>query len=135
MADEARFKIQVSLKVDQDMLNVRGDSVEEVEGYLNQMFSSCHHLTKFAGVAPVQAQQDVQAMFGATVETADPMQLPPPTFAGVPTQDGPAVMQPQADPNPCKVCGGPKTKWVPPGFSSKSQKSYMGFFACPTNHR
>ena len=32
----------------------------------------------------------------------------------------------------CPRCHALKNKWVPPGFSQKTQKNYKGFYACPT---
>ncbi len=30
----------------------------------------------------------------------------------------------------CSKCGSPKSKWVPPGTSSRTGKPYPGFFGC-----
>ena len=48
-----------------------------------------------------------------------------------PSYQPPAQVQPQQAPGTTPVCAhGPK-KWVPPGFSQTTQKSYQGFWACP----
>lgn len=39
----------------------------------------------------------------------------------------------QASFESCKRCGATKDRWVPPGVSKKTGKSYPGFYGCPTS--
>lgn len=132
------FKVQVNLKADQHLLNVRADSVEELVGYLTDLFGENDIIGLFApkgGVVPVDVTATSTAV--GNVQQAFPGTQEFPGAEIVVAQGSvPATPADTAyDPCPNPGCGELKTKWVPPGVSKKTGRAYQGFYACPTNHR
>jgi hypothetical protein len=87
------------------------------------MASAINNLNRAVG--PVQTVPQPQPQAAQLQQPyVQPQAAPPVQFAGQQAQPAgpPGSEQP--------VCAhGPK-KWVPPGFSQKTQKSYQGFWAC-----
>lgn len=135
MADEG-FKFQVSLKAGNHMLNVRADSADELRTLLYDLYDEEAASFIIDDFKPADksaegfdAVANVQAAFpDAPVPVAQPQQ----DDGGMTGSYDPCG---KFDPNTGRQCVELKTKWVPPGTSSKTGKPYKGFFACPINHR
>lgn len=121
------WKIQVSPKLGNTLVNIRGESIEEFSANLKFFKENANHLA--AAIAEIEAQYNL-ASGGIT---------------GTPTQQPPFVPQQRqydngyqnnsgggdAPAGPPPNCQHGEKKWVPGGVSKGSGKPYKGFWACP----
>jgi hypothetical protein len=144
MADQP-YGVYVSLRTQEGaLISVMRAEPAEVASDLDVLFGEGFSADLFKRVAAAYGNQQV-----AVLASPSPSPTPPAATPAAASDEealemvkealGASEVTEAAAPaqqfEPCKICGTPKTQWVPPGVS-KTGRKYAGFYGCPNikNH-
>lgn len=154
MNDAENWSVQLSLRFGengQHMLNVRADSLMEIRSILMEFFGDADVVDgTLNAILPRTKVVDEETSLRLVKQTLGAQEVaasaPAPAPATPPAAPETHGRRPQPEPTdpaekeargygqPCKVCGAPKTKWVPGGYSERLKRNYRGFYGCTEVH-